>query len=126
MRRRHVILGLVVLGFAVMAAVLHGRWQLADRPPQRYAECESNVAGADCARASEVFEDCRKGRVDQIGRFNCGRVIDLHSACGRRKGASDDLTCRLVAHDYLRCAVSGHGASACFAIEQAFLGCLDD
>ncbi|MEV3981559.1 hypothetical protein [Nonomuraea sp. NPDC049758] len=58
MRRRHVILGLVVLGFAVMAAVLHGRWQLADRPPQRYAECESNVAGADCARASEVFEDC--------------------------------------------------------------------
>jgi hypothetical protein len=126
MKRRHIVLASAVLGLGVIVAGFFGWWQLADRPPSRYVECESNMAEADCGHASQAFEDCRQGRVEEIGRSNCRHMIDLHTACGQRKGVSNDITCRVVAHDYLKCTISGNGALACALIEQAFLSCLDN
>jgi hypothetical protein len=125
MKRRYIVVGLAVLGLGVVAAVLYGQWQMADRQPHRYVECGSSAIGPDCDQASRAFDDCQHGRYSNFGRSNCRRVIDLHAACARRKGTSNDITCRVVAYDYLKCTTSGHGAAACYLIEQAFLGCLD-
>ncbi|WP_173531092.1 hypothetical protein [Nonomuraea antri] len=128
MKRTMIVLGMLVLGLGSIAAILHVRGeqpQAADQKPHSYFECLSAAAKSECAQASQAVDDCRSGHVDDIGRFNCRQVVELHAACGQRAGESDDMTCRLFAHDYLDCIHDGHGAAACRAIEKTFLACLD-
>ncbi|NUR90190.1 MAG: hypothetical protein HOY71_39455 [Nonomuraea sp.] len=100
-------------------------WQLkpASATPTAYEACTIPAA---CAEPHAAFNACRSAhRYQGFGEFNCARVADLYRMCDQRKGASDDATCKAFPYDYLHCVHVGHGALACYVIENWFIDCLD-